>query len=171
MREVILEAYWETGTEGVYWAVEDVSLMGAYEVVDPHLNRTRTCYRTPYAGLVMLEAGHRLRVYADEARDKNLWTGVIAPETSTHRRIYPWLSKFFDPAEQNLLQLTECQDALRSYGFSTSQTRSRAQCTAIVRHYFTQQVAGGMYCHWLQPGVEPNVWADWFSRKLPSILE
>lgn len=54
-----LEAFWETGTEGVYWSVIDPSLPG-------------------YDGLWNLNDGDHLRVL--DADDTVLWEGVIALE-------------------------------------------------------------------------------------------
>ena len=171
MIDVILEAYWETGTEGVYWAVEDYAKMGEYLRVNPTTGRPEIRHKNPYAGLIILQAGHRLRIYADHARSTVLWQNTIDPETISYRQFYPWIATYFNSSGTELVDFEGCQEALRRFGFEPAKTNTLAQCAKLARTYFTRQVAGGMYCHWLQRDVEPDIWADWFSRKLPACLE
>ena len=63
-----LEAFFETGTEGVYWAMIDPALPG-------------------YDGLWSLEAGDRLRVI--DTDDTVLWDGVIQLEYKRNWEPYP----------------------------------------------------------------------------------
>ena len=65
-----LESYWETGTEGVRWALEEDGKPG-------------------YDGLHALRDGDRLTVYADDEGNTVLWEGVVELEYKRLWRPYP----------------------------------------------------------------------------------
>ena len=169
-QSVLLETYWEEGVEEVYWAVEDLAPMGEGLRRSPRTGRPQIYYRNPYAGLIMLEAGHELTIYADYAENQILWQGTVQPETRTNRHLLPWISPYFNESQTELLDLVGCQTALRYYGFGLDRTATAAQCRRLAQTYCTRQLAAGLACHWLQKGVDPDEWADWFSRKLPATL-
>ena len=61
------EAYWETGTEGVFWTVQDAKCPNSYE------------------GLNILENGDYLTIFDKGEESKILWRGRIALESESHR--------------------------------------------------------------------------------------
>jgi hypothetical protein len=61
------EAFWETGTEGVFWAVQDEAHPAGYD------------------GLHILENGDYLTIFDRVDRSKILWRGEIILEFESHR--------------------------------------------------------------------------------------
>lgn len=94
-------AYFETGTEGIWWALVEEGVYG-------------------YEALNILEEGDRLAIYEDDYNSKVLFEGLIKKDKLTGLRSRP-----FNP-------------------------------------YFKQQVALGMWIHWVQEGWEPDQWAELF---------
>lgn len=94
-------AYFETGTEGVYWAVIEDNVSG-------------------YEGLHILENGDHLTIYSNNVEGQALFSDFINKDTVTGLQPRP-----FNPD-------------------------------------FKQQVALGMWVHWIQEGYDPDKWAEFF---------
>jgi hypothetical protein len=61
------QAFWETGTEGVFWSVQDAK------------------HPTGYDGLFILENGDHLTIFDKDDMAKTLWRGEITLEYESHR--------------------------------------------------------------------------------------
>lgn len=72
----LLEAFFETGTEGVIWSVYDEAKIDADG-------------KRSYEGLHPLKKGDILKVFADVARSEVLWEGVVDLETERNYHPYP----------------------------------------------------------------------------------
>jgi hypothetical protein len=74
------EAYFETGTEGVLWAVYDPNEKG-------------------YNGLYILKDGDELNIYDKNAPDNILWSGIIKLEYETYKQV---LNKKYNTQQQSV---------------------------------------------------------------------
>lgn len=104
-----LDAFWETGTEGVIWSVYEDGKEG-------------------YDGLHPIRQGDRLRILEG---DEVLWEGEVDQDKETN-----WTA-FENPLVEGDGQ----------------------QC--VLNHWV----------HWLQRGVDPEVWAGWFFEEKRAELE
>lgn len=75
MKEIkgILFPHFETGTEGVYWALQDFNFMSEPSEWQKAHGVTKAW---DYAGLVILESGDKLTVFDDENKTI-VWQGVV----------------------------------------------------------------------------------------------
>jgi hypothetical protein len=73
----MLEAFWETGTEGVIWSV-----------IDDHITMLPDGYRS-YEDIHSLKDGDWLAIFNDAARTKILWEGRIDLEYKRNYTPYP----------------------------------------------------------------------------------
>lgn len=100
----VTHAYFETGTEGVWWALIEENVFG-------------------YEDLNVLDDGDHLMIYKDGYDSEIIFSGFIKKDKLTGARSRP-----FNP-------------------------------------YFKQQVALGMWVHWIQEGWHPDDWARLFVEK------
>ncbi len=79
----ILDAFFETGTEGVLWALQDEKHISTDAKGNPAWS---------YDGLNILKNGDLLTVFADNKRDVVLWRGVINLDPNTNRQQFEFVT-------------------------------------------------------------------------------
>lgn len=106
--------------------------------------------KTGYEGIIDLKDGDRLII-------PNVWEGIIKQNCLISRQF-----RFHarDLAEKGLFRVL-----MSERGIDTREL-SDLECQKYCYEYYTQQRAAGYWCHWLQDGVEPDTWAQWFLEEL-----
>lgn len=104
-----------------------------------------------YEGLITLEDGMKIRI-------PGKWEGTIKKDRDTNRQWFRRCKEYVDKEDYRAM--------LESFGYETVEL-SNSDCEELARSNHMQQVAGGYWCHWVQEGVDPDVWAEWFIKKLP----
>lgn len=130
--KVNLEAYFETGCEGTYWAVYDPT-------------------KTGYDGLIILEEGDKLVI-------PGKWEGIIEKDLTSNRAFYHWAAPFAIKEDWKGL----CE----AYGATWPKEWSLEDYKEYAKRAFSQQIAAGLWVHWLQEGVDSELWAGWFISEL-----
>ena len=106
--------------------------------------------KSGYYGLIDLHDGMVIDILG-------VWCGIIKRDTKSNRHWFRWCDDF--------LINEDYRGILESRGWDTREM-SNAYCKQVAWEHFTQQVAGGYHCHWIQEGVDPDEWASWFINEL-----
>jgi hypothetical protein len=185
-----LEDYFETGCEGTYWIGCDYlaeSYMWKWRwptaqrisnYFDPtdtkkywqvDLRIVRRYVSNGYENMNFLEDGDKLTIFKDYSATEVLWQGVIKKETHTNKKYYSWISKYLiDFQRDGYVQ--PLRDALINYGFEVEGMEFEGLLD-ICKINFSQQISCNRWCHWLQDGVNPDVWGRYFLDRRYAYLE
>jgi hypothetical protein len=106
--------------------------------------------KSGYDGLIQLSEGMKINILG-------IWEGTIKRDTTSNRHWYEWCEEY--------LPTNDYRGMLERIGWNTKEL-SDARCKLYAWEYYSQQVAGGYYCHWLQEGVDADEWASWFINEL-----
>lgn len=107
--------------------------------------------KTGYDGLIILEEGDKLII-------PGKWEGIIEKDRETNRKWYFWAAPFAE--KEDWKGLCEHFDTQWPKEWTIENYKEFAYSA------YTQQVAGGLWVHWLQKGVDPDEWARWFCEGL-----
>ena len=103
-----------------------------------------------YDGLIVLEDGMKINIIGK-------WQGVIKKDRETNKF---WFYKAKPYADEG-----KFREMLSVWGYDTMEM-SNDECEELAKRNMRQQVAGGYWCHWVQEGVNPDTWAQWFMDEL-----
>lgn len=112
--------------------------------------------KTGYDGLVDIYEGMKLEIVG-------VWKGTIKRNNNVNRQWYTWCEPY--------VKREDYRGLLEKASWETKEL-SNAECLSLAWQSFSQQVAGGYYCHWLPEGIDPDKWTSWFEDELEvNILE
>ena len=104
-----------------------------------------------YDALINLNEGDYIQI-------KDTWSGCIIYDTESYKQWYYWARPY--AAAGDWKGLCNHFDHVWPEDWTLNDYKENAeQC-------FKQQMAGNMWCHWLQAGVHPDLWAQWFKDGL-----
>ena len=148
------EAFCETGTEGTHWCLYDNTKNG-------------------YSGLVDIEEGDYLTILTPDGT-QIVWQGIIEKDTSTNRIVYPYYSRFLnEPCPEEFKKHLIKINGLNSMPYEKLPqhcrelkdhilTMTTSDCEKYIYKYHSQQLVRGLWVHWLQKDVYPDIWANYF---------
>lgn len=134
--KVKLEAFFETGTEGVHWSVYDPTKKG-------------------YEGLIPLNEGDKLII-------PDVWEGIIQKDREESRAWYHWAGPYARKNQWKEMYLHFTKGYEEPWLAEATEEEIKETCKSM----FSQQQAGGMWCHWVQKDVDPDLWCSWFMKEL-----
>jgi hypothetical protein len=183
-----LEAWFETGMEGTEWIGNDflaeqykwVWQLPSFKQVltypsfkkkwkfDPRV--LRKVYLKPYETIVTLKDGDMLTIFEDYTATKVLWKGRISKDCGNDRVFYDWPTKLIAQYEIDF-DIKPSQESLKKYGFRDDQISDWNKINAIFKECFSQQSSNGLWCHWIQNGVNADIWGKYFIDNRYAYLE
>jgi hypothetical protein len=122
-----------------------------------------------YETMIYLKDGDKLTIYKDYSAMEVLWQGVIKKDTTANQIYDHWVNKLCTEF-QRYGDVQPLRYSLSKYGFETEKMEF-ADLLNICKQCFSQQTSNNYWCHWLQEGVDPDVWGRYFLDERYAYLE
>jgi hypothetical protein len=185
-----LEIYSETGTEGADWVGRNIldikyswvwrwpiirrvknyfDLQNTKKYWRIDLSVVKKYWKNYHETMIYLQDGEKLTIFKDYSATEILWQGIIKKDTSTNRHYFQWVQKLLNDFHR-YGDIQPLRDSFAKYGFETAEMEFE-ELLEICKESFSQQISNGYWCHWVQEGVDQDIWGMYFLDERYAYLE